>query len=240
LIVETDATVGRVLKALETAGVASETLVFFTSDNGFAPYVGAGHLEERGHFPSGPLRGYKGDAWEGGHRVAFIARWPGVVKPGSVCGQLVHQADLLATLAEILGTQLPDNAGEDSFSLLPLLQGEDQPIRQHAVSCAMSGVPALRYGDWKLLAAASGSGGFAKDQPPIEPATPVLLYNLADDLGETRNLAAEHPERVAEMKALLERLITDGRSTPGAPQQNDVSVRRFPQPAKPKGKLASR
>lgn len=236
LIMETDDTVGRVLTALEATGVAGETLVLFTSDNGFAPYVGAAALEARGHYPSGPLRGYKGDAWEGGHRVAFFARWPGVVQPGIVCGQLVHQADILRTLADVLGTQLPDNAGEDSFSLLPLLRGEDKPIRQHAISCAMSGIPALRQGDWKLIAAASGSGGFSQNQPPIEPATPVLLYNLADDLGETKNLAAEHPERVAEMKTLLERLIKHGRSTPGAPQPNDVTVRRFPQQAKPKAK----
>ncbi|MCY2990000.1 MAG: arylsulfatase [Planctomycetota bacterium] len=236
LVMETDATVGRVLHTLETSGVADETLVLFTSDNGFAPYVGAAQLEARGHYPSGPFRGYKGDAWEGGHREPFIVRWPGVVRPSSVCGQLVHQADLLATLADILGTKLPDNAGEDSFSLLPLLRGEDKPIRQHAVSCAMSGVPALRNGDWKLIAATSGSGGFNKNQPPLEPATPVLLYNLADDLGETNNRASEHPDRVTEMKVILERLIADGRSTPGAPQKNDVPVRRFPQQAQPKEK----
>ena len=240
LIMETDDTVGRVLTALEAAGVAGETLVLFTSDNGFAPYVGAAELEARGHYPSGPLRGYKGDAWEGGHRVAFLARWPGVVQPGSVCGQLVHQADILRTLADVWGARLPDNAGEDSFSLLPLLRGEDKPIRQHAISCAMSGIPALRQGDWKLIAAASGSGGFSQNQPPIEPATPVLLYNLADDLGETKNLAAEQPERVAEMKTLLERLIKNGRSTPGAPQPNDVTVRRFPQQAKAKPKAKTK
>jgi arylsulfatase A-like enzyme len=233
LIMETDATVGRVLNTLESSGVASETLVLFTSDNGFAPYVGAAQLEARGHHPSGPLRGYKGDAWEGGHREPFIVRWPGAVKPGSVCSQLVHQADILATLADILGQKLPDTAGEDSFSFLPLLKGADQPIRQHAVSCAASGVPALRCGDWKLIASASGSGGFNKSQPALEPATPVLLFNLADDLGETKNLAAEQPERVAAMKAIMERLITDGRSTPGTPQDNDVAVRRFPQRAKP-------
>ena len=239
LIMETDATVGRVLSTLETCGVAGETLVVFTSDNGFAPYVGAAQLEARGHYPSGPLRGYKGDAWEGGHREPLIVRWPSVVKPDSMCGQLVHQADLLATLADVLGTKLPDNAGEDSFSFLPLLRGEDKPIRQHAVSCAMSGIPALRDGSWKFIAAASGSGGFDKGQRVSGPATPVLLFNLADDLGETKNLAAENPERVAQMQATLERLITDGRSTRGAPQQNDVPVRRFPQQAKPGGKSKS-
>ena len=108
-------------------------------------------MRSAGHYPSGPLRGYKFDVWEGGHREPFIVRWPGVVKPGSVCGQLVHQADILRTLADILGTKLPDNAGEDSFSLLPLLKGEDKPIRPHAVSCAGAGTPGVRKGDWKFI-----------------------------------------------------------------------------------------
>ncbi len=227
LIMETDDAVGRVLQALEAAGAAERTLVLFTSDNGFAPYVGAAELEARGHFPSGPLRGYKGDAWEGGHRVPFIVRWPGVVKAGSMCGQLAHQADVLATLADILSAPLPEGAGEDSFSLLPLLKGGGQPVREHAVSCSMSGVPSLRSGPWKLIAAATGAGAFNK-QAGAEPATPVLLFNVGDDLGETKNLAAEQPARVAEMQALLERLIADGRSTPGTPQKNDVAVRRYP------------
>ena len=126
LIMETDHVVGRVLSAIQKSGVEDNTLVIFTSDNGFAPYVGAKHLEQQGHYPSGPLRGYKADAWEGGHRVAFIARWPGVVKPDTVCEQLVHQADILATVADILESQLPANAGEDSFSLLPLLKGSQE------------------------------------------------------------------------------------------------------------------
>jgi arylsulfatase A len=210
LIMETDATVGRVLHALEKSGVADETLVLFTSDNGFAPYVGADDLEKRGHFPSGPLRGYKSDVWEGGHRVPFIVRWPGVVKPGGVCGQLVHHADMLRTLADVLDTPLPDNAGEDSFSLLPVLKGNDKPIRPHAVSCAAAGTPGLRQGDWKFI-----------------PGSKPGLYNLADDLGETKNLAGDKPELVAEMRALLEKLITDGRSTTGSKQPNDVEVHRF-------------
>jgi arylsulfatase A-like enzyme len=227
-----------VLDALRNSGAAERTLVVFTSDNGFAPYVGAGELEGKGHHPSGPLRGYKGDAWEGGHRVPFVVRWPGVVKPGSVCGQLVHQADLLATLAEILGARLPEDAGEDSFSLRPLFRGDDRPVREHAVSCAMNGVPALRHGPWKLLLG-PGAAGFNKDRGEEG----VQLYNLADDLGERKNLAAAQPERVAQMRALMERLIADGRSTPGAKQKNDVEVRRFPRetpaselPAKPRAK----
>ena len=166
----------------------------------------------------------KRDQWEGGHRVPFIVKWPGVVTPGSVCGQLVHQADTIATIAEILGTQLPGTAGEDSFSLMPLLKGEDKAIRQNAVSAAASGTPGLRSGSWKYIPAPSaGSKG-----KPGDPSQPVQLYNLADDLGETKNLAAAMPEKVAEMKALLEKLITDGRSTPGAVQKNDVEVVRYP------------
>ncbi len=160
--------------------------------------------------------------------MPFIVRWPGVVKPGSVCGQLVHHADLIATIAEVLGTALPDNAGEDSFSLLPLLKGEDKPVREHAVSCAANGVPAVRSGPWKVLLG-SGAGGFNKDRGEDG----VQLYNLAADLGERKNLAAEQPERVTQIQALFEKLITDGRSTPGAKQKNDVRVRRFPRPVVP-------
>lgn len=222
-VMQTDATVGRVLDALEKSGAADHTLVVFTSDNGCAPYIGANELEQKGHYPSGPLRGYKADAWEGGHRVPFVVRWPGTVKPGSACHQLVEQSDLIRTFADILGTKLPDTAGEDSFSLLPLLRGADKPIRENAVSASANGVPAVRLGDWKYIPA-PGSGGWVKGG---DQSQPVQLYNLADDLGETKNLAAAMPEKVAEMKALLEKLITEGRSTPGAAQKNDIAVKRY-------------
>lgn len=223
-VMQTDATVGRVLDALEKSGAADNTLVIFTSDNGCAPHIGVNELERKGHYPSGPLRGYKADAWEGGHRMPFIVRWPGTVKPGSQCRQLIEQTDILRTFADVIGTKLPDNAGEDSFSLLPLLKGEDKPIRENAVSASIGGVPAVRLGDWKYVAApGSGSWRAGGDQ-----SQPVQLYNLADDLGETKNLAAVMPEKVAEMKTLLEKLIADGRSTPGAAQKNDVEVKRFP------------
>lgn len=231
-VMETDAVVGRVLDALEKSGAADNTLVLFTADNGCAPYIGVQDLEKRGHYPSGPLRGYKADAWEGGHRVPFMVRWPGVVKAGSVCNQLVYQADFIRTFADVFGVKLPDNAGEDSFSLMPLLKGEDKPIRENAVSASIQGVPALRSGTWKYIPA-PGSGGWGSGG---DQSQPVQLYNLADDLGETKNLAASMPEKVAEMKALLEKLITDGRSTPGAKQPNDVEVVRFPRAAGQKRK----
>ena len=235
-VMETDAVVGRVLDALEKSGEAENTMVIFTADNGCAPYIGVGDLEKRGHYPSGPLRGYKADAWEGGHRVPFIVRWPGKVEPGSTCDQLVQQADLIATFAEVLETQLPDNVGEDSFSLLPLLKGDDRPVRETAVNCSIGGVPSVRQGKWKYIAA-PGSGGWGKGG---DPSQPVQLYNLADDLSETKNLAAAMPEKVAEMKALLEKLITEGRSTPGAKQPNDVAVKRYPAPTPAKAKAQSK
>ncbi len=234
LVIETDAMVGRVLAALDRSGKADNTLVVLTSDNGCAPYIGKEEMEAKGHFPSGPWRGAKSDAWEGGHRVPFIVRWPAVVEPGGVCDRLVHQADLMRTFAGILGTELPDDAAEDSFSLMPLLKGGGQAVRENAVSASIGGVPALRDGPWKFIPA-PGSGGWGKGG---EQSQPVQLYQLSDDPGETKNLAASMPEKVEEMKALLEKIITDGRSTPGARQRNDVAVTRFPHRAAARAKAA--
>lgn len=232
LIMETDDAIGRVLAALVQAGVADNTFVLFTSDNGFAAYVGAENLVAQGHHPSGPLRGYKGDAWEGGHRIPFIVRWPGVVRPGVVSHQLVQQADLLATLAAILGVTVPANAGEDSVSFLPLLRGEDRPVRDHAINQSQGGVLTLREGNWKFIAAPGGGGSWSKFSAQPAATTPGQLYNLGLDLGEQRNLYADQPERVAAMQARLAELVRRGRSTPGTDQANDVPVRweRFLQP----------
>lgn len=212
LIMETDAAVGRVMEAIEKSGAAENTLLLFSSDNGFAAYTGAKALEAQGHFPSGPLRGYKTEAFEGGHRIPFIIRWPAVVKAGSVCAQLVHHADMMATVADVVGHKLPANAAEDSFSLMPLLRGEEGPVREHAISHSSSGLASLRKGTWKLIA--GGGEGEVKGQ----------LYDLAADLGETKNLFAANPERAAEMLALMDKLVNEGRSTPGTPRANDVPV----------------
>jgi arylsulfatase A-like enzyme len=167
--------------------------------------------------------------WEGGHRVPFIVRWPGLVKAETVCRQLVHQADLMATFAEVLGVTLPDNAGEDSFSLMPLFKGSDKPVREHAVSTSGSGAPGVRFGRWKYIPI-RGSGGWGKGG---DQSQPIQLYNLADDIGEANNLAAQEPKRVKRMQALLEELIVKGRSTSGPDQKNDVHVRRYlPKPGR--------
>ena len=220
LVMETDAVVGQVLRAIKKSEESDHTLVLFTSDNGCAPYIGVADMEKQGHYPSGPLRGYKSDVWEGGHRIPFIVRWPGVVEPKKVCGQLVHQADIYATFAQILGIQIPEAAGEDSFSLLPLLEGNDQPVRKHAVSQSSKGLLAIRRGRWKLIFGPN-SGGWSKGSS----AHPGQLYNLADDLAETNNLYGEQAATVNELTALMEQLVSNGRSTTGSAQKNDVQVR---------------
>ncbi len=223
-VMETDAVIGQVLDSLEQDGVADKTLVIFTSDNGCAPYIGVDDLEAMGHYPSGPLRGYKSDVWEGGHRVPFIVRWPQRVAAQSVCRHLVHQADLIATCAAVVGAKLDAHEAEDSVSLLPLLKGGDAPVRAHAVSQSSGGLIGIRQGPWKLIFG-PGSGGWGKGRDDL----PAQLYNLAADLGETENLYAGRPDKVQELTALMERLVNNGRSTPGQKQQNDqpFAWRRF-------------
>ncbi|NBP88353.1 MAG: hypothetical protein EBU59_07575 [Planctomycetia bacterium] len=157
--------------------------------------------------------------------MALIVRYPGVVAPASRCGQLVHQADLLATIASVLAVDLPADAGEDSISLLPLLQGESQPVRQHAISCSIRGLPAIRDGHWKLILG-PGSGGWSKGGE----GSGLQLYDLATDLGEQKNLAAQEPERVAAMTAAYQKIVAEGRSTNGPQQANDIVVRTYPRP----------
>jgi arylsulfatase A-like enzyme len=232
LVMEVDAMVGRVLDTLDKAGVAENTLVIFTSDNGMAPYAGAPELEAKGHYPSGEFRGYKADAWDGGHHVPFFARWPGVTKAGATCRQLTCHTDLLATCAEIVGAKLPDSAGEDSISILPLLKGRDAPIREAVVHHSASGRFAIRQGKWKLLLCA-GSGGWAKpgDAEARQQGLPdVQLYDMDADIGERVNLQDKHPEIVAQLTALLQKYADAGRSTPGAPRENDVPVDIFKKP----------
>jgi arylsulfatase A len=234
LVIETDDVFGRVLDALERHGVADHTLVIFASDNGCAHYIGAredGHgtfesaLEPQGHFPSGRFRGYKADAWDGGHRIPCVARWPGVIKPGSVSDALVCLSDLMATCADIVGETLPETAGEDSVSLLPLWNGTGLYARSSVVHHSIFGKFAIRDGRWKLVLC-PGSGGWTyKDAAAVRDGLPLVqLYDMERDPGETHNLHKEHPDKVRELMALLKKQVEDGRSTPGAKQTNDVPV----------------
>lgn len=227
-VMQTDAAVGEVLNALDRAGLAKNTLVIFTSDNGCSPAAGIDELRSKGHSPSGPWRGFKADIWEGGHRVPFLARWPGHVPVGKTSDETICLSDLLATSAALAGAKLPNSAGEDSVNILPALLGKKgkQPLREATVHHSIDGRFAIRQGPWKL-ALCPGSGGWSspKDAAAAKQGLPeVQLFDLATDPAETKNVQAEHPEIVARLTALLEKYVADGRSTPGSPQPNDEPI----------------
>lgn len=226
-VMQTDAAVGELLAALDRHGLTKDTLLVFTSDNGCSPQADFPALLAKGHNPSYVFRGHKADIYEGGHRVPFIARWPGRVAPGSVSDQLICLVDLMATCAEILGTRLPDGAGEDSVSLLPAFLGRaEKPLHEAVVHHSINGSFAIRQGRWKL-ALCPGSGGWSDPRPGRDDTSdlpPVQLFDLESDIGERKNLQAEHPEIVGRLTELLKRYVADGRSTPGAPQANAVAV----------------
>ncbi len=212
---QVDASVGRVLKALDEAKVSHNTLVIFTSDNG-AHWLPE-DIEKWGHRANGNLRGQKADLWEGGHRVPFMVRWPGQVSAGATSKELICLTDVLATVTEIVGDKLPDDAGEDSFSLLPVLRGDkrDRPIREAIVHHSGDGTFAIRQGPWKL-AMALGSHGFSAphDIKPKPGEAKGQLYNLDDDPREQKNLWLEKPDIVERLTALLHKYQREGRSRP--------------------------
>ena len=225
-VMQTDAAIGQVLRALDKHNLTNDTLVIFTSDNGFAPAADlAAHLK-LGHNPNHVFRGHKADIYEGGHRVPFLVRWPGKVKPGAKSDSIACLTDLLATCADIVGKKLPADAGEDSVSLLPALGVGKGPARETLVMHSVNGSFAVRDGKWKLCLC-PGSGGWSAPRPGKDDATnlpPVQLFDLSADIGETTNLHATHPDVVERLTKLAETYAADGRSTPGEPQKNTTPV----------------
>jgi arylsulfatase A len=225
--------VGSILSSLASRGLAGDTLVIFTSDNGCSPSAGYPALLAKGHDPSAGFRGTKADIFEGGHRVPLIVRWPGHVKPGTSSDQVVCLTDLLATVADIVGVRLPDAAAEDSISLVPaLLATAGGPLREAIVHHSINGSFAIRQGRWKL-ALCPDSGGWSEPRPgrdDVRGLPQVQLYDLSADRAERHNLQAEHPEIVERLTRLLEKYVADGRSTPGPPQPNNgppVEIRKL-------------
>lgn len=215
-VLQVDATVGEILKALDRNGLAENTLVVVTSDNGFSPAADHAGLRKQGHHPSHIYRGYKADVFEGGHRVPFIVRWPGKVRAGSSSDRTICLTDLMATCAEILGVPLPAGAGEDSVSFLPALLGKPGPGRDSIVHHSINGSFAIRRGSWKM-AFCPDSGGWSEPRPGKAKDLPDLqLYDLALDPGERKNLQAEHPEALERMTRLLQEIVDS--------KPNDVPV----------------
>jgi arylsulfatase A-like enzyme len=225
-IYELDFIVGELLKTLDRLGVADNTLVLFASDNG-PETTSVIHMRgDYGHDGARSWRGMKRDQWEGGHRIPFLARWPGKIAPGRTSNQTVCLTDIMATCAALTGTTLPNNAAQDSFDILPVLLGKDagQPVRSFTLHQTISLALAIRQGPWKYLDH-RGSGGNNYDSgglkpfalPDTAPTAPGQLYNLDTDPGERTNLYFQHPEITRSLKALLEKSKQDGRSAPGAP-----------------------
>ena len=196
-----DGMIGRVTSALKAADMEDDTLLIITSDNG--PVWYEADVERFGHDSAGGLRGMKADAWEAGHRMPFIVRWPSVVTPGSTSEQTIGFTDLFATLAEATGYVLDPNTAPDSFSFLSVLQGKqpsDQAVRNQWLMQSGSGLMLIRDGQWKLIDGL-GSGGFSEPkrvQPAVGEPT-VQLYNLRTDPSESRNVAAQYPDLVKKM-----------------------------------------
>ena len=204
------------MSALERKGIADNTIVVFTSDNGCAPYIGVPAMIEKGHYPSYIFRGYKHDIWEGGHRIPFILRWPDRVEAGSVSDEIICLTDLLATCAALTGADLPVNAGEDSYNIMPAILGEAlaHPIREATVHQADDGSLSIRQGRWKLEMCAGSGGRSSPTQTEAQEMNlpDVQLYDLQKDIAETTNVREDHPYVVRQLSALLERYKHQGRS----------------------------
>ena len=223
-VVQVDAIVGDVMKAIDQAGVRESTLVIFTSDNGSFMYRLSGISEDdhtddstiqayrsTSHTANHVFRGTKADIWEAGHRVPFFVRWPGQIRPASLARETVCVTDVFATLADVLGEPLPEDAAEDSFSLLPLLRGKTwgrsrAPVIHHS----SAGMFAIRDGKWKLVAG-NGSGG--REKPAGKAfGRPYQLYDLEADPSERRNVYDRHPVVANRLEQALDRIRLRGRS----------------------------
>ncbi len=212
---------GQVLEAIRRSGKANNTLVIFTSDNG-PENLTYPLFPQYEHASAGPLRGAKRMLWEGGHRVPFLAWWPGRVKAGTVESEIICLTDLMATVASLVDYKLPNDAAQDSYDISEALFGKPRakPIREATVHHSMMNEYGLRQGDWVFIESANGGGGnaepawFREKYGIAKETEPAALYHVKEDLRQTKNLYRQYPERVREMRALLEKYKTNDRSVP--------------------------
>ncbi len=214
-VVQTDDTVGRILKAIDELGARDNTIVVFSADNGPEHYAYP-RIQNHEHRSVGPLRGLKRDLWEGGHRVPFIVRWPGVVKAGAVSAAMTSQVDLMATFAAVTGARLPAGAAEDSHDLLPVWKAQAPSPRRTMVHSTNPNGYAVRHDQWLLVA--TKTGAVTRVPPWFDPANnyaahdqPGELYDLAKDLAQRENLYGKMPEKVSELQTLLAQVRAKGQ-----------------------------
>ncbi|MEZ6055091.1 MAG: arylsulfatase [Planctomycetaceae bacterium] len=229
-VMQVDHHMGQVFSALKEAGLDDNTLVIFTSDNGCSPEANFELLKGHGHDPSAGYRGHKADIYEGGHRVPFIARWPGTIEAGRKTQALTCLTDVYSTLEAITGQERQPLGGEDGYSLLPVFNGDSTSGRDSLISHSVGGSFAIRQGSWKLCLSA-GSGGWSAPQEPMakkQGLPPMQLFNLASDPAESRNLINEEPDKSRELLLLLDQQVRNGRCTPGEAVKNDRKVTFLP------------
>ena len=222
-VLHCDDVVGRISEKLKETGLYENTIVIYTSDNGCSPMANYEELKEKGHNPSYVFRGTKSDIYEGGHRIPLIVQWPESMKGGTVCEKIVCLSDFMATMAEILGTELPDNCGEDSVSNLPLWkEPEGEEVRKDIVHQSIDGSLSIRRGNFKLELC-QGSGGWSEPvSGKFDPELPRFqLYDLSQDISERRNVIEEYPQLAGELRRTLKAYVENGRSTPGEVQSNN-------------------
>lgn len=227
-----DDVVGQITNKLKEKGIYDNTIIVFTSDNGCSPCADYNELATYGHNPSYIYRGHKADIYEGGHRIPLIVSWPDKIKPNSISDEPVCLVDFMTTVANIVDIKLPDEAGEDSISNLPIWLDKpyEKPLRNAIVHHSIDGCFSIRKDNWKLEMC-PGSGGWsypATSKGQTEGLPPIQLYDLDNDIKETQNVYEKYPEVVNELKNLLTKYIVNGRSTPGSPQ-NNTGAKHWPQ-----------
>ena len=237
-VLECDAMVGKIIKKLKDLDIYNNTILIFTSDNGCSPRADYKELLACGHNPSYIFRGHKFHIYEGGHRVPLLITWPDKIAPNSSCNKIVCLGDFMATIAEILGYEMPDDMGEDSVSNLPMWLDSDSPgTRNDIVHQSWDGSLSIRKGNYKLEMCCDSGGethpgprgtymfpiGISpeKEQQTVKPIkSKFQLYELESDVSETRNVIDEHPSIAEYLKRILSSHIRNGRSTPGSMQKN--------------------
>jgi len=222
-VLHCDDVVGRIRRALERNGLADNTVLVLTSDNGCSPMADYPELLAAGHNPSYVFRGTKADIYEGGHRIPLLIEWPGRIPGGGRCSRLVCLCDFMATAAELLHIPLGSSEGVDSVSNLPLWLHPDGPeVRLDLIHQSIDGSLSIRTGAWKLEMC-PGSGGWSDPKPGKEdPEAPRFqLYDLSHDIGERHNIIADYPQIARQLSRRLKAYVLRGRSTPGPEQRND-------------------
>lgn len=225
-VLMTDWMVGQLAEELVRLGIEEDTIVVFTSDNGSGAMTDLDRILSCGHNPSSIFRGYKGDIWEGGHRIPYIIKAPGLAQAGTKNDSLVSLGDFLATVADIHGQTLPPEAGVDSVSNLPLWQGRADSVREEMVYSSFDGSLAIQKGPWKLEMC-PGAGSPSDKGVDFSGKPAFQLYRLDGDIGERRNLIEACPEIYRELRVKLAEYICRGRSTEGPEEKNDGAEHDF-------------